>query len=55
MEAFMDELSGYETTKGSVKFPNSRPLPLDLITRIVQFRVAQNLDKATAKTYKQEG
>lgn len=46
IEAFKGELSRYETTKGSVKFPINEPLPLDLISRIVRFRVAENLDRA---------
>jgi uncharacterized protein YdhG (YjbR/CyaY superfamily) len=52
--AFKDELSGYETTKGSVKFPVSEPLPLDLITRIVKFRVSENVNNAEAKAHKKK-
>ena len=52
IEAFKAELAGYEVTKGSVKFPMGRPLPLDLIRRIVEYRVAQNLDNAAAKARK---
>ncbi len=37
--AFADELSKYKQGKGSVQFPLDEPMPLDLITRIVQFRV----------------
>jgi len=37
--AFTDELSKYKQGKGSVQFPLDKPMPLDLITRIVQFRV----------------
>src|SRR3989344_2982268 len=44
-EAFKKELSRYGTAKGSVKFPLERPLPLQLITRIVKYRVRQNLEK----------
>lgn len=54
IEAFKDELAGYETTKGSVKFPMDQPLPLDLISRIVQYRVAQNLENAEAKARKKK-
>ena len=54
IEAFKDELSGYDVTKGSVKFPVNQPLPLDLIRRIVQFRVTQNLDNAAAKARKKQ-
>lgn len=39
--AFAEELSKYRQGKGSVQFPLSEPMPLDLITRIVQFRVDQ--------------
>ncbi|HRN68833.1 MAG TPA: DUF1801 domain-containing protein [Promineifilum sp.] len=37
--AFAGELSKYKQGKGSVQFPLSEPMPLDLITRMVQFRV----------------
>ncbi len=39
--AFADELSKYKQGKGSVQFPLSEPIPLDLIERIVQFRVGE--------------
>jgi uncharacterized protein YdhG (YjbR/CyaY superfamily) len=38
--AFKKELSVYKSAKGSVQFPFDEPLPLDLVTRIVKFRVA---------------
>ncbi|MFP9100541.1 iron chaperone [Flavobacterium sp. RHBU_24] len=41
-EAFKDELSKYKQGKGSVQFPVSEPMPLDLIKRIVAFRAANN-------------
>lgn len=44
---FEDELSAYKQGKGSVQFPLSKPLPLDLISRIVAFRVKENLKKKT--------
>ncbi len=43
IEAFLEELSKYKQGKGSVQFPLDQPLPLDLVTRIVRFRVAENL------------
>ena len=49
IRAFQQELSAYEFSKGAVKFPLDQPLPLDLITRIVKFRVAENLKKAAGK------
>jgi uncharacterized protein YdhG (YjbR/CyaY superfamily) len=48
-EAFKKELSIYESAKGSIKFPIDQPMPLDLISKIVKFRVAENLKKAEAK------
>lgn len=48
-EAFKEELSLYKTGKGSVQFPLNKPMPLDLITRIVEFRVKENLEKAGTK------
>ncbi|MBN2389800.1 MAG: DUF1801 domain-containing protein [Anaerolineae bacterium] len=50
IEAFKDELSAYVCGKGSVQFPLDKPMPLDLIRRIVEFRVKENLAKAEAKT-----
>ncbi len=51
-EAFKKELSIYEATKGTVKFPINKPLPLELISKIVKFRVAENLKKAGSKSTK---
>ncbi|MBK7917425.1 MAG: DUF1801 domain-containing protein [Chloroflexi bacterium] len=52
MEAFQEELSVYKTGKGSVQFPIDQPLPLDLIRKIVQYRVAENVQRAAAKSKK---
>ena len=49
-EEFREEISRYENAKGSVKFPLSEPLPLDLITKIVKFRVTENIEKARLKS-----
>ena len=49
-QAFKQELSVYKSSKGSVKFPLDKPLPLDLISNIVRFRVAENLKKAEEKS-----
>ncbi|MEN9684559.1 MAG: hypothetical protein RLZZ28_345 [Bacteroidota bacterium] len=37
--AFAKELSAYKTAKGSIQFPLEKPLPVDLIAKIVQFKV----------------
>jgi uncharacterized protein YdhG (YjbR/CyaY superfamily) len=47
--AFEQELSRYEGTKGAVRFPKDQPLPMDLISRIVRFRLSENLDRAALK------
>lgn len=52
VEAFQDELALYKGAKGSIQFPLDRPIPYDLISRIVQFRVAENLEKATVQRKK---
>jgi uncharacterized protein YdhG (YjbR/CyaY superfamily) len=43
--AFKKELSAYKGAKGSVQFQLDKPLPLALISRIVKFRMKQNLSK----------
>jgi uncharacterized protein YdhG (YjbR/CyaY superfamily) len=52
VQAFKQELSNYESSKGSVKFPLDRPLPLDLISKIVKFRLAENLKRTEEKSRK---
>ncbi|GAB2528936.1 iron chaperone [Spirosoma aerophilum] len=52
LDAFKDELSQYKGAKGSVQFPIDQPLPLELIAKITQFRLAQNLAKAEVKSKK---
>lgn len=49
LKAFSSELTPYHTTKGGIQFPYKSPLPLNLIKRIVEFRVQENLDKAAIK------
>ena len=49
MEAAIKELSEYEGSKGTIKFPIDRPIPFNLIKKIVKFRMKQNLEKAKAK------
>jgi uncharacterized protein YdhG (YjbR/CyaY superfamily) len=44
-EQFKKELSVYKEGKGSVQFPLDEPLPISLITKIVKFRVKENLTK----------
>ena len=45
IETFKGELSGYELSKGTIRFPLNKPIPFDLVKRIVMFRVKEDLDK----------
>lgn len=49
MAALQEEFSRYKTGKGSIQFPLDQPVPLDLFTRIVEFRVKENVAKAVRK------
>ncbi|MDP4183525.1 MAG: DUF1801 domain-containing protein [Bacillota bacterium] len=42
IEAFKSELSEYKWAKGSIQFPLERPLPYDLIKKMVRFKVDEN-------------
>lgn len=49
IEQFAQALERYQTSKGTIQFPLSEPLPLDLVTKITEFRVQENLARAKAK------
>lgn len=49
VEAFLEELKDYKTSKGAIQFPLNKPIPYDLIIRIVKYRVAENLKLAEEK------
>jgi uncharacterized protein YdhG (YjbR/CyaY superfamily) len=49
IEAFKKELSVYKGAKGSVQFPLDKPLPVSLISKIVKFRMKENLETASVK------
>ncbi|NMC30799.1 MAG: hypothetical protein GYA45_12090 [Pelolinea sp.] len=49
IDKFRAELTEYETSKGAIQFPYGKPIPYDLVRRIVAFRVRENLEKAEAK------
>lgn len=55
IEYFKDELFAYKTSKGAIQFPIDQPLPLELVTRIVWFRVVENQQKANVKAQKTRG
>lgn len=45
LDEFKERLAVYKGAKGSVQFPFDQPLPLDLVTDIVKFRLAENSQK----------
>jgi len=45
VEAFKKYLKPYKTSKGAIQFPIDKPIPLELIKKIVQFRVDENKQK----------
>jgi uncharacterized protein YdhG (YjbR/CyaY superfamily) len=49
---FSKELAKYEHAKGSVRFPHDEPLPLSLVTRMVEFRKRENRAKAKGENKK---
>src|SRR5688572_23531238 len=52
IEEFKEELSVYEGSKGAIRFPFDKPLPLKLISDIVKYRVDMNQEKAKASAKK---
>jgi len=42
LKDFKEDIKGFETTKASIRFTQEKPIPNDLITRIVMARVAEN-------------
>ncbi len=49
VEAFSGELSDYKTSKGTIQFRLDKPIRYDLITRITQYRAAENTQRAKDK------
>jgi uncharacterized protein YdhG (YjbR/CyaY superfamily) len=50
IDAFLDDLAVYRTGKGTIQFPIDKPIPFDLITKVVKFRVEENLKKRKKKS-----
>ena len=47
--SFKAALAPYKTGKGSVQFPLDQPMPIELITKIVKYRIRKNAETAVAK------
>ncbi len=45
IEVFGKELTQYECSKGTIKFPLNKPIPYDLVTKITMYRVKKNAQK----------
>ena len=50
-EAFKKQISKYVEGKGTLKFPTNKPLPLQLITKMVKLNIAENLKRTDKKKY----
>lgn len=48
-DEFRKEISVYKSGKSTIQFPLSKPMPLDLITKIAKFRIAENSQKLKVK------
>ena len=55
IERFKKEIASYKHAKGSVQFPIDKPIPTDLITKMVTFRCGINLEKAAIKSKLKKG
>jgi uncharacterized protein YdhG (YjbR/CyaY superfamily) len=52
IDAFKNQLSEYKGSKGTIQFPIQKPLPYELISKIVKFRVEENIKNAENKLKK---
>lgn len=46
IDNFKEELLEYKSSKGAIQFPLTKPIPYELISKIVKFRVAENIRDA---------
>jgi len=49
ISAFEEALEGYKKSKGAVQFPMDAPMPIQLIKKMVAFRVKENRDQSGKK------
>jgi uncharacterized protein YdhG (YjbR/CyaY superfamily) len=49
LESFKDDLNQYELAKATIRIPMGKPVPVQLVTKIIKAVGKQNLEKAKAK------
>jgi uncharacterized protein YdhG (YjbR/CyaY superfamily) len=49
MATAIPELSAYDGAKGTIKFPLDQPIPAKLITKVIKFRIQENLEEKKLK------
>ncbi|HEY4964886.1 MAG TPA: DUF1801 domain-containing protein, partial [Puia sp.] len=52
MKIFREKLTAYETSKGAIRFPLDKPIPVKLVSEIVKWKVKENLLKEKFKSQK---
>jgi uncharacterized protein YdhG (YjbR/CyaY superfamily) len=52
IDAFEKELTPYRTGKGTLRFSIDKPIPWDIIQKVIQFRVKENLERVKEKKRK---
>jgi uncharacterized protein YdhG (YjbR/CyaY superfamily) len=53
IDAYLDDLAVYRTGKGTIQFPINQPIPFNLVKKVVEFRVNENLGKRKGKVKKE--
>ena len=52
LKNFRNELGNFETSKGTIRFSQDKPLPVALVKKLVKARIAENTDRANKRKRK---